>query len=303
MGVSAGLLTDMAKNIRPVDPFCHSCGVCLTLKVAAELTLREPSMTDLIKQEHRDGVLTLTIDRPDKLNALTNGMYTRLADLLFAADEDESVRVIILTGGPNCFTAGNDLVDFLQQPPTHLDSPAFRLMRAVTHLKKPLIAAVCGAAIGIGTTLLLHCDQVLVTRNAKLRLPFVNLGLCPEFGASLLLPRLLGQARAARLLLLGDSLDGAGAVAWGLANEVFDDGPQCLEAANQIARRLLALPQESLHQSRQLMKQAGMAELQATLREENLLFIERLNTDEAKTALNTLLNRSTDKNSPKGNQP
>jgi enoyl-CoA hydratase/carnithine racemase len=257
-------------------------------------------ITDLIKADQRDGVLTLTIDRPDKLNALTNAMYTRLADLLFAADEDDAVRVVILTGGPNCFTSGNDLVDFLEHPPTHLDSPAFRLMRAVTHLQKPLIAAVCGAAIGIGTTLLLHCDQVLVTRNAKLRMPFVNIGLCPEFGASLLLPRLLGQARAARLLLLGEGLNGSEAVAWGLANEAFDDGEQCLVAARQIAQRFLAMPQQSLRQSRLLMKQAGMAELQATLREENTLFIQRLNTDEAKTALNALLNRSTDKNPSKG---
>jgi enoyl-CoA hydratase/carnithine racemase len=303
MGVWSFSRRHMAKSISSVDPFCHSSGVSPALKVAVEPTLQEPAMTDLIKQEHRDGVLTLTIDRPDKLNALTNSMYTRLADLLFAADEDDSVGVIIVTGGPTCFTSGNDLVDFLQEPPTHLDSPAFRLMRAVTHLQKPLIAAVCGAAIGIGTTLLLHCDQVLVTRNAKLRMPFVNLGLCPEFGASLLLPRLLGQARATRLLLLGDSLDGSEALTWGLANEVFDDGAQCLAAATRLAQRLLAMPQESLRQSRQLMKQAGMAELQATLREENLLFIQRLNSDEAKTALNALLNRSTDKNPPKGKQP
>lgn len=292
MGVSA---CDMAKSIRAVDPFCHSGKVCPALKVAAKPTLQAPSMTDLIKQHLRDGVLTLTIDRPDKLNALTNAMYTRVADELFAADENPDVGVIILTGGPNCFTSGNDLVDFLQEPPTHLDSPAFRLMRAVTHLQKPLIAAVCGAAIGIGTTLLLHCDQVLVTRNAKLRMPFVNLGLCPEFGASLLLPRLLGQARAARLLLLGDGLSGAQALDWGLANEAFDDGEQCLAAAQNIARRLLAMPRQALLESRQLMKQAGMAELQATLREENQLFIQRLNSTEAKTALNALLNRSTDK--------
>ncbi|NUT76266.1 enoyl-CoA hydratase [Pseudomonas sp. C1C7] len=252
-------------------------------------------MTDLIKRQLSDGVLTLTIDRPDKLNALTNAMYTRLADELFAADENAEVRVIILTGGPNCFTSGNDLVDFLQEPPTHLDSPAFRLMRAVTHLQKPLIAAVCGAAIGIGTTVLLHCDQVLVTHNAKLRMPFVNLGLCPEFGASLILPRLLGQARAARLLLLGDGFSGADALDWGLANEAFDDGEQCLAGAKKVAQRFLAMPQESLRQSRQLMKQPGMAELQATLREENQLFIQRLNSAEAKTALNALLNRSTDK--------
>jgi len=293
----------MAKSTSPVDPFCHSGKLCLTLKVAAKSTAQAPCMTDLIKQEHHDGVLTLTIDRLDKLNALTNAMYTRLADLLFAADEDAEVRVIILTGGPTCFTSGNDLVDFLQAPPTHLDSPAFRLMRAVTHLQKPLIAAVCGAAIGIGTTLLLHCDQVLVTRNAKLRMPFVNIGLCPEFGASLLLPRLLGQARAARLLLLGEGFSGDDAVTWGLANEAFDDGEQCLAAARQIAQRFLAMPQQALRQSRQLMKQPGMAELQATLREENTRFIQRLNSAEAKTALNALLNRSTDKHPPKGNQP
>lgn len=252
-------------------------------------------MTDLIHSQLDEGLLTLRLNRPDKLNALTNAMYTRLADLLFAADEDDAVQVVILTGGPNCFTSGNDLVDFLQEPPTHLDSPAFRLMRAVTHLQKPLIAAVCGAAIGIGTTLLLHCDQVLVTRNAKLRMPFVNLGLCPEFGASLLLPRLLGQARAARLLLLGEGLSGAQALDWGLASEAFDDGEQCLVAAEKIARRFLAMPRQALLESRKLMKQAGMAELQATLREENQLFIQRLNSTEAKTALNALLNRSTDK--------
>ncbi|PWK32999.1 enoyl-CoA hydratase [Pseudomonas sp. B21-040] len=257
-------------------------------------------MSELIKHDRNEGVLTLTLDRPDKLNALNNSLYTQLADRLLAADEDDDVGVIVLTGGPTCFTSGNDLADFLEHPPTHLDSPAFRLMNVVIHLQKPLIAAVCGAAIGIGTTLLMHCDQVLVTRNAKLRTPFVNLGLCPEFGASLLLPRLLGHARAARLLLWGDSLDGAAAVACGLANELFDDGQQCLAAAQILARRLLALPQESLRQTRQLLKQASLPELKATIRQENLLFIERVNSPEAQTALTALLNRSTEKHSPRG---
>jgi enoyl-CoA hydratase/carnithine racemase len=257
-------------------------------------------MSELIKHDRNEGVLTLTLDRPDKLNALNNSLYTQLADRLLAADKDDDVGVIVLTGGPTCFTSGNDLADFLEHPPTHLDSPAFRLMNVVIHLQKPLIAAVCGAAIGIGTTLLMHCDQVLVTRNAKLRTPFVNLGLCPEFGASLLLPRLLGHARAARLLLWGDSLDGAAAVACGLANELFDDGQQCLAAAQILARRLLALPQESLRQTRQLLKQASLPELKATIRQENLLFIERVNSPEAQTALTALLNRSTEKHSPRG---
>ena len=263
----------------------------------------ESLMNDLIKQDRDAGVLTLTFDRPDKLNALNNAMYTQLADLLQAADEDQAIGLVIITGGDSCFTSGNDLVDFLQYPPTHLDSPAFRLMGVVTQLQTPLIAAVCGAAIGIGTTLLLHCDQVVVSRNAKLRMPFVNIGLCPEFGATLLLPRLLGHARAARLLLLGETLGGADAVQWGLANELCEDGPQCLTAARQLAQRLLALPQGALRQSRQLLKQASLAELQATIRQENLLFIERLNTQEAQTALSALLNRSTEKNPSKGTPP
>lgn len=248
-------------------------------------------MNPVILSTQSDAVLTLTLNRPDKLNALSNSMYTRLADLLLAADEDPDVRAIIITGGEQCFTSGNDLQDFLQHPPTHLDSPAFRLMQAVIHLEKPLIAAVCGAAIGIGTTLLLHCDQVLITRNAKLRMPFVHLGLCPEFGASLLLPRLLGHARAARLLLWGDALDGTQAVALGLANEVLEDGEQCLAAAQHMAERLLALPNEALLQTKRLLKQPVMKELEDTLRRENLLFIERLNSHEAKTALNAMLQR------------
>ncbi|CAI3800509.1 1,2-epoxyphenylacetyl-CoA isomerase [Pseudomonas sp. MM223] len=176
-------------------------------------------MNDLITRELDQGLLTLAFNRPDKLNALNTAMYQQLGDLLLAAGEDPGVDAIILTGGAHCFTAGNDLRDFLDNPPTDLDSPVFRLMRVVMGLDKPLIAAVSGAAIGIGATLLLHCDQVLVSRSTKLRMPFAPLGVCPEFGASLLLPRLLGQARAARLLLANELLDGEQAVAWGLANE------------------------------------------------------------------------------------
>ena len=252
-------------------------------------------MSDFIKQHRNEGALTLTFDRPGKLNALTSRMYAQLAELLQAADNDDQIGVIILTGGASCFTSGNDLADFLQHPPTHLDSPAFRLMRVVIHLQKPLIAAVCGPAIGIGTTLLLHCDQVLVTQNATLRMPFVNIGLCPEFGASLLLPRMLGHTRAARLLLWGDSFNGDTAVAYGLANELYENAEQCLAAAQHMARSLLALPQESLRQTKKLLKQASMAELESTIRRENLLFIERLKSVEAQVALNAVLQRSTRK--------
>lgn len=249
-------------------------------------------MNDLIQRELDDGLLTLRFNRPDKLNALNTAMYTRLADLLESAAEDPQVEVILLTGGSECFTAGNDLQDFLDTPPTGLDSPVFRLMFTVLALDKPLIAAVCGAAIGIGTTLLLHCDQVLVSRTAKLRTPFVPLGVCPEFGASLLLPRLLGHARAAQLLLCSQILDGAQAVQWGLANEVFDDGEQCQAAAIAIARRLQQLPGEALRVSKRLLKDAHREELEATVRREGLQFIERLNSPEAQAALQAMVQRA-----------
>jgi enoyl-CoA hydratase/carnithine racemase len=249
-------------------------------------------VNDLIKRELSEGILTLTLERPDKLNALTNAMYTRLGDLFFAAAQDPEVRAIIITGGEQCFTSGNDLHDFLQAPPSSLDAPVFRFMRAVIELDKPLIAAVCGAAIGIGTTLLLHCDQVLITRQAKLRMPFVNLGLCPEFGASLLVPRLLGHARAAGLLLWGNGLSGAQAAEWGLANEAFDDGQQCLAAARQRAERVLALPHEAVVQTKQLLKAPLLSELLDTVRRENLLFMERLQSPEAQGLLNAMVQRS-----------
>ncbi|MFQ6573813.1 enoyl-CoA hydratase [Pseudomonas sp. UM16] len=246
-------------------------------------------MNDLITHDLDNGLLTLTFNRPDKLNALNSAMYTLLGDLLQAAQDNPKVDVIVITGGSQCFSAGNDLKDFLDNPPSDMDSPVFRLMRGVLALDKPLIAAVSGAAIGIGTTLLLHCDQVLVSRTAKLRMPFVPLGLCPEFGSSLLLPRMLGHARAARLLLCNELLTGEQAVQWGLANELHDDGEQCLLAARQLATKLQALPQEALRVSKRLLKDTHRQALEATVQREGLLFIERLHTPEAKAALRALV--------------
>lgn len=246
-------------------------------------------MNDLITYALDQGLLTLTLNRPDKLNALNVAMYRQLGDLLRAADEDPLVEVILITGGVQTFSAGNDLRDFLDNPPRDRDSPVFRLMRVVMGLAKPLIAAVNGPAIGIGTTLLLHCDQVLVSRSAKLRMPFAPLGVCPEFGSSLLLPRLLGHARAARLLLANELLNGEQAVAWGLANELHEDGEQCLAAARQLARKLQAMPQEALRISKRLLKDSYRAELEATVERESQLFVERLQSAEAKAALRALV--------------
>jgi len=246
-------------------------------------------MNDLITRELDQGLLTLAFNRPDKLNALNTAMYQQLGDLLLAAGEDPGVDAIIITGGAHCFTAGNDLRDFLDNPPSDLDSPVFRLMRVVMSLDKPLIAAVSGAAIGIGATLLLHCDQVLVSRSTKLRMPFAPLGVCPEFGSSLLLPRLLGQARAAGLLLGNVLLDGEQAVAWGLANELHEDGEQCLAAARKLARQLQTYPQAALRISKRLMKDSQRAELEATVARESQLFIECLRTEEARAVLQRLI--------------
>lgn len=188
-------------------------------------------MNELITCDVSGGILTFTLNRPDKLNALTNVMYVRLADLLFSAEDDPEIQVIVLTGGTRNFTSGNELDDFLKSSPCDLDIPAFRFMQSVVDLQKSLITAVCGAAICIGTTLLLHCDYVVFSRDATLRMPFVNLGLCPEFGATLLLPIMLAHARAARLLLLGERFSGVQTAEWGLANEIQNSGEQCLASA------------------------------------------------------------------------
>ncbi|MBC3482799.1 enoyl-CoA hydratase [Pseudomonas sp. SWRI77] len=246
-------------------------------------------MNDLITRELDQGLLTLTFNRPDKLNALNIAMYRQFGDLLLAAGEAPQVEAILITGGAHCFSAGNDLRDFLDNPPCDRDSPVFRLMRIVMGLEKPLIAAVSGAAIGIGATLLLHCDQVLVSRSVKLRMPFAPLGVCPEFGSSLLLPRMLGHARAARLLMANELLDGEQAVAWGLANELHDDGEQCLAAARQLARRLQGYPQEALRVSKRLLKDGLREALEATVERESQLFIECLRTPAARAALRELL--------------
>ncbi|MDU9394372.1 enoyl-CoA hydratase [Pseudomonas sp. zfem002] len=248
-------------------------------------------MNDLIIPTLDQGLLTLTFNRPDKLNALNSAMYRQLGEALAAADEDPQVEVLIISGGPQCFSAGNDLHDFLEHPPEDREHPVFRMMRVVLGLRKPLIAAVNGPAIGIGTTLLLHCDQVLVSRGAKLRMPFVPLGLCPEFGSSLLLPRLLGHVRAARLLLANEALSGEQAVHWGLANELHEDGEACLNAARDLARRLQRMPQEALRLSKQLLKAPDREALANVVEEECRYFIERLQTPQAKAALRALVDK------------
>lgn len=248
-------------------------------------------MTDAIQIEREGGLLTVRLNRPDKKNALTRAMYSHLAEAFKQADNDPQINAVLITGSSECFTAGNDIADFLQEPPSSLDSPVFQFMLTLLECRKPVIAAVAGAAVGIGTTLLLHCDLVYISRDARLRMPFVNLGLCPEFGSSLLLPRLLGQAKASELLLLGEGFSGEQAAAWGIATEALGSGAEALAKAREVALRFESLPAEAVRISKQLMKAPDREQLRNVIAEEGALFTERLRSPEAVAALSGFINR------------
>ncbi|WP_417696101.1 enoyl-CoA hydratase-related protein [Pseudomonas sp.] len=248
-------------------------------------------MTDTLLLERERGLLTLRLNRPEKKNALTRAMYSQLAQALAMADADPQISAVLICGSDDCFTAGNDIVDFLEQPPADLDNPVFEFMLSLLDCRKPVIAAVAGPAVGIGTTLLLHCDLVYVSRDARLRTPFVSLGLCPEFGSSLILPRLLGQARAAQLLLLGEGLSGEQAAAWGIATEALDSGEAALAKARDVALRFESLPAEAVRISKQLMRAPDREQLRAVIEEEGRLFTQRLRSPEALEALSGFINR------------
>ena len=248
-------------------------------------------MTDAIQIERERGLLILRLNRPDKKNALTRAMYSHLAEALKQADTDPEINAVLITGSADCFTAGNDIADFIQQPPGNLDSPVFHFMLNLLECRKPVIAAVAGAAVGIGTTLLLHCDLVYVACDARLRMPFVNLGLCPEFGSSLLLPRLLGHAKAAQLLLLGEGFSGEQAAEWGIATEALGSGEAALAKAREMALRFEFLPPEAVRISKQLMKAPDREQLRKVIEEEGALFTQRLRSPEAIAALSGFINR------------
>ncbi|GAC1031914.1 enoyl-CoA hydratase [Pseudomonas sp. No.21] len=248
-------------------------------------------MSEHIHLERDQGLLTLRMQRADKMNALTRAMYGAMADALDAAGEDRSVRAVLITGSETCFTSGNDVADFIQAPPSGLDSEVFRFMKVLFDFAKPVVAAVSGPAVGIGTTLLLHCDLVYVARDAKLKMPFVNLGLCPEFGSSLILPRMLGHARAAQLLLLGEAFTGEQAAAWGIANEALDDGAATLARAREMAQRFEQLAPSAVAVSKRLMREPGREELRQVIMEEGELFGQRLRTPEAIEALSAFMQR------------
>jgi enoyl-CoA hydratase/carnithine racemase len=242
----------------------------------------------LIKAETRERVARIAFARPEKKNALTAAMYAQLTAALAAAASDPQVRVVLLRGSEDCFTAGNDLGDFLQRKPG--ESPVFGLFQVLPALEKPVVAAVAGPAVGIGTTLLLHCDLVYAAADARFQLPFVPLGIVPEFGSTLLLPRLAGYQRAAKLLLLGQPFTAQEAFEAGLVTEVAAK-EKLMERAEAACAALAALPPESLRMTKRLMKQGGAQELQARIAEEGRMFVERLASPEAKEAMSAFLEK------------
>ncbi len=239
-----------------------------------------------IKTATLNGVTTIEIARPEKKNALTAAMYQAMADAINAAQADGAVRAVLITGQPGVFTSGNDIEDFMSRPPgggDDMDAPVFQFMRALVDCDKPVIAAVTGAAIGIGTTMLLHCDFAFVSDEARLAMPFVGLGLLPEFASSLLLPQLMGQARAAEKLLLGDPFTGAEAVECGLATAVLPAG-EVVNHARRVAERFNALPPGAVREAKRLLRAPHTEAVLKTIRTEAELFAKRLRSPEAMEA-------------------
>ena len=247
-------------------------------------------MSDTLLTNLEAGVLTLTFNRPQKKNAFTGEMYDAAARALLDADQNDAVRVVVLTGAGNTFTAGNDLKDFLENPPTGESSVVFRFLRALAHHSRPIVAGVEGVAVGIGTTLLLHCDYVVASERATFIMPFINLGLSPEGASSVLLPRLAGMALASELLMFGDPFDSATALRAGIINQVVPEA-SLAEVVQKRAAALAAKPVESLRLTKRLLREPLHASVDEALSREGAHFVQRLGSTEAREAFNAFLSK------------
>lgn len=235
-------------------------------------------------------ILRLELNRPRKRNALTSRMYLALADALNDAARDERTRVVILHGAGESFCAGNDLEDFLNNPPGAGESPQGRLMNALLDFDKPLIAAVHGAAVGSGTTMLLHCDFVYAGESTKFQMPFINLAVVPEFGSSCTVAATIGHLRAAELILLGASFNAARAADMGLVTQVVPD-KIVLELAGETARKLADKPAGALQASKRLMKLPVRQQIKAAMAAENEAFSVQVRSDDALEAIRAVLEK------------
>ncbi len=241
----------------------------------------------VLVEQRADGVLSIMLARPERRNAITIAMYAALADAIESAADNRTVRLITIEGQGEDFTAGNDLGDFLQEMPSPGstdDIPVWRLLRALARNQVPIIAAVHGNAVGIGTTMLFHCDFVLAEDGCRFVMPFVDLGLVPEAASSLIMPRLAGRRRAARYILLGEPFGAAEAQEMGLASHIVPQG-QLKPALAGLVAALLAKPPEALRQTQALLRRVDTAEILDRMELENGHFAERLQSDEVKQAI------------------
>lgn len=243
-----------------------------------------------ILTERSGAILSIQLNRPAKKNAMTSSMYITMAELLDAAAGDESIRVVLWHGAGDSFSAGNDLEDFLNNPFGPHDSPQSRLMHSLIAFEKPLVAAVKGAAIGGGTTMLGHCDFVYAGESTKFQLPFISLALNPEFGSSYWLPSRVGHLRAAELIMLGQPFDAARAAELGLVTKVVPDD-QLLATASETARKLAEKPAHALQASKRLLRDAVRAQLLEAIRLENEAFAAGLASPEAKAVFAGFLSK------------
>lgn len=237
-----------------------------------------------------NGVMTLTINRPDKKNSLTLAMYKALADHLEQAQADAEVRVVVLQGHPQIFSAGNDIADFLSLSGSVQDSPITRFLRTIASFPKPLVAAVSGAAVGVGTTMLLHCDLVYASDTALFSLPFVDLGLCPEAASSLLLPQRLGHQRASAALLLGEPLSAQAALDAGLVNAVVPAAEVTALAQTQ-AQKLAAKPLGAVLETKRLIKEGQQQAVLTHMGAEEAVFGRLLREPAAREAFTAFLEK------------
>ena len=246
-------------------------------------------MSDILT--HIDaGVMTITFNRLDKKNSITSSMYAAMADAVAQAATDAVVKVVVFQGHETIFSAGNDIGDFLNQPPSTKESPVFRFLRGIATLEKPVLAAVAGPAVGIGTTMLFHCDLVYAGDNAAFSMPFVNLGLCPEAASSLLAPRMFGYHRAAEALLLGEPFFAEAAQEVGLVNRVVPP-TEVNGYAQAQARKLAAKPLSSLIETKRLMKGGDQQAVLQKMDEEGQSFGRMLREPAAKEAFGAFMEK------------
>jgi enoyl-CoA hydratase/carnithine racemase len=235
------------------------------------------------RDEHGGRVRKLVFQRPEKKNALTVAMYASLASELAAAKESSRVRAVVITGAGAAFTAGNDIQDFIADPPVTDDSAVVRFLLELARFPKPVVAAVPGVAIGVGTTMLLHCDRVIAARSARFQLPFVKLGLCPEGGSSLLLPEIVGWQRASELILWGEPFDAETAHRLGIVNDLVPD-EELAARVDAVLERIIELSPEAVAASKALLRAPVHDRVEAAMRREAEVFRERLGSAEAAEA-------------------